>query len=59
MDTIFEAADIAIENGYNIIILSDKGVDKDKAPIPALLVAIRTSSSPYQKRYKNESIYRS
>ena len=39
MDTIFEAADIAIENGYNIIILSDKGVDKDKAPIPALLVA--------------------
>ena len=39
MDTIYEAADIAIENGYNINILSDKGVDKDKAPIPALLVA--------------------
>ncbi len=39
MDTIFEAADIAIENGYNIIILSDKGVDETKAPIPALLVS--------------------
>jgi glutamate synthase domain-containing protein 2/glutamate synthase domain-containing protein 1/glutamate synthase domain-containing protein 3 len=39
LDTIFEAADIAIENGYNIIILSDKGADKDKAPIPALLCA--------------------
>lgn len=37
LDTIFEAADIAIENGFNIIILSDKGADKDKAPIPALL----------------------
>ncbi len=39
METIFEAADIAIEAGYNIIILSDKGADKDKAPIPALLAA--------------------
>ncbi len=39
MDTVFQAADIAIENGYNIIILSDKGVSKDKAPIPALLVS--------------------
>lgn len=39
METIFEAADIAIENGYNIIILSDKGANKDKAPIPALLAA--------------------
>lgn len=38
-DTVFEAADVAIENGYNIIILSDKGVDKNKAPIPALLVS--------------------
>ena len=39
LETIFEAADIAIENGYNIIILSDKGMSKDKAPIPALLAA--------------------
>ena len=39
METIFEAADIAIENGYNIIILSDKGANEHKAPIPALLAA--------------------
>lgn len=39
METIFEAADIAIDNGCNIIILSDKGVDENKAPIPALLVS--------------------
>lgn len=39
IDTICTAADIAIENGYNILILSDKGVSKDKAPIPALLAA--------------------
>ncbi len=39
LDTVFRAADIAIENGYNMIILSDKGVDAEKAPIPALLVS--------------------
>ena len=37
-DTVFDAADIAIENGYNLIILSDKGMDETKAPIPALLI---------------------
>ena len=30
-------ADAAIANGGNILILSDRGVDKDHAPIPALL----------------------
>ncbi|MCI8404917.1 MAG: glutamate synthase large subunit [Clostridia bacterium] len=39
IETVFEAADIAIENDYNIIILSDRGVNKDKAPVPALLIA--------------------
>jgi glutamate synthase (ferredoxin) len=37
MDEIFAKADKAIADGVNIIILSDRGVDKDKAPIPALL----------------------
>ncbi len=31
-------AEEAVENGNNIIILSDKGVDKDNAPIPSLLI---------------------
>ncbi|HIT84812.1 MAG TPA: glutamate synthase large subunit [Candidatus Ornithomonoglobus intestinigallinarum] len=39
VDTICAAADIAIEKGVNIIILSDRGADENKAPIPALLAA--------------------
>lgn len=38
-ETIFRAADIAIEEGYSIIILSDRGVDENKAPVPVLLAA--------------------
>jgi glutamate synthase (ferredoxin) len=37
MEQICAKADEAIANGINIIILSDRGVDKDRAPIPALL----------------------
>ena len=37
MDALFAAADQAIENGKNILVLSDRGIDKDMAPIPALL----------------------
>ncbi|MCZ6632967.1 MAG: glutamate synthase subunit alpha, partial [bacterium] len=37
MNNLFTAADRAIEGGYTILILSDRGVDKDNAPIPALL----------------------
>ncbi|AFY79736.1 glutamate synthase family protein [Pleurocapsa sp. PCC 7327] len=37
MDEICTQADRAIAAGANIIILSDRGVNRDKAPIPALL----------------------
>ncbi len=37
LEDLYEAADRAIAEGYTIIILSDRGVDKDHAPIPALL----------------------
>ena len=37
LDELFEAANKAIEDGYNVIILSDRGVNKELAPIPALL----------------------
>lgn len=37
LDNLFEAVDIAIDNKYNIIILSDKGIDEQKCAIPALL----------------------
>ena len=37
MDEIYAQANSAIANGINIIILSDRGVNQDNAPIPALL----------------------
>ncbi len=37
MDTLCTSADAAIANGTNILILSDRGLDRDHVPIPALL----------------------
>ncbi len=37
LDELFAAADRAIDDGAHILILSDRGVDRDTAPIPALL----------------------
>ncbi|MDA0710348.1 MAG: glutamate synthase large subunit, partial [bacterium] len=37
MNDLFAAADKAIEEGYTILILSDRGLDENNAPIPALL----------------------
>jgi len=37
MDQLFEGADKAIEEGANILVLSDRGVDKGHVAIPALL----------------------
>jgi len=37
VDEMFKLANKAIEDGANIIILSDRGVDAENAPIPALL----------------------
>jgi glutamate synthase (ferredoxin) len=34
---LYQAADEAITGGANILILSDRGIDQEKAPIPALL----------------------
>ncbi len=37
MDALCAAADQSIRDGYSILILSDRGVDRRRAPIPALL----------------------
>ncbi len=37
LDQLFQAADAAVERGFNLLILSDRGVDREHAPIPALL----------------------
>jgi glutamate synthase (NADPH) large chain len=39
LDKVFRKADQAISEGANIIILSDRGVNKEMAPIPALLAS--------------------
>ena len=39
LDDLFKAADEAIAGGATILILSDKGVDRAHAPIPALLAS--------------------
>ncbi len=37
LDALRRRASIAIESGYNVLILSDRGIDEDYAPIPSLL----------------------
>ena len=37
MERLKERASEAVAAGYNILILSDRGVDRDRAPIPSLL----------------------
>src|SRR3989442_9285596 len=37
LDKLFAAADRAIASGVNIIVLSDRGISREQAPIPALL----------------------
>jgi glutamate synthase (ferredoxin) len=39
LEELFQAADRAITEGVTILILSDKGVDRTHAPIPALLAS--------------------
>jgi glutamate synthase (NADPH) large chain len=39
LDRVFKEADIAIDEGANILILSDRGVDASNAAIPALLAS--------------------
>jgi glutamate synthase domain-containing protein 2/glutamate synthase domain-containing protein 1/glutamate synthase domain-containing protein 3 len=37
LDALCRRASLAVESGYTLIILSDRGVDRDYAPIPSLL----------------------
>ncbi len=37
LEAIYKQASTAVEQGVNLIILSDRGLDRDNAPIPALL----------------------
>jgi glutamate synthase domain-containing protein 2/glutamate synthase domain-containing protein 1/glutamate synthase domain-containing protein 3 len=37
LDGLCRRASLAVESGYTLLILSDRGIDKDYAPIPSLL----------------------
>jgi glutamate synthase (ferredoxin) len=37
LDTLFDAADKEISSGANVLVLSDRGINSESAPIPALL----------------------
>ncbi len=37
LDELGRRASLAVKNGYTLLILSDRGVDKDYAPVPSLL----------------------
>ncbi|MDX2150350.1 MAG: glutamate synthase large subunit [Bryobacteraceae bacterium] len=37
LDSLCKRASLAIKNGYTLLILSDRGVDEESAPIPSLL----------------------
>jgi glutamate synthase domain-containing protein 2/glutamate synthase domain-containing protein 3 len=39
LEALFEKADQAIENGVNLLIISDRGIESDKAAIPCLLAS--------------------
>ena len=43
MEALFQAADEAIAKKVNLLILSDRNMDRDKAPIPALLAMLEAS----------------
>ena len=37
LDGLCRRASLAVESGYTLLILSDRGVDEEYAPIPSLL----------------------
>ena len=53
LDEMVADATLAIEEGHTIIILSDRGVNKDKAAIPALLAAGALHHSLSRNRHRS------
>ena len=51
LEALYKAADGAIADGATILILSDKGVDREHAPIPALLGLVRPPPSSHPGRH--------
>jgi len=54
LDTICRRADMAIRDGYRILILSDRGVDKEYAPIPSLLALTAVHNHLVRERKRTQ-----
>ena len=54
LDFICRRAEQAIRDGYRILILSDRGVDKDYAPIPALLALTAVHNHLVRERTRTQ-----
>src|SRR5579863_7052852 len=54
LDAICRRADLAIRDGYRILILSDRGVDKEYAPIPALLALTAVHNHLVRERKRTQ-----
>ena len=54
LDGVCRRADLAIRDGYRILILSDRGVDKEYAPIPALLALTAVHNHLVRERKRTQ-----
>jgi glutamate synthase (NADPH) large chain len=54
LEAICHRADLAIRDGYRILILSDRGVDKEYAPIPALLALTAVHNHLVRERTRTQ-----
>ncbi|QDO95633.1 glutamate synthase large subunit [Formosa sediminum] len=54
LEAIVDTAEKAIDSGTNIIILSDRNVSKDKAPIPALLACSYVNHALYKRSKRSQ-----
>ncbi len=57
VDQLCADAEKAVDEGKNYIILSDRGIDENKAPVPIPACCFSCSSSPYRKAQTNADRY--
>ena len=54
LDRLCRYAVDAVEDGFKVMILSDRAIDSDHAPIPSLLATCCSSSPSYRKGYRGQ-----
>ena len=54
LETLCRRASLAIKSGYNLLILSDRGVDNEYAPIPSLLALSAVHNHLIREKTRNQ-----